>query len=181
MEHIVRQLLEFGRGQNRQYRRTRMGDLATAAAAALEQPFSAAGATLELQPCEPDPELYVDPIRLEQVLVNLLRNALQAGAGAVRVSWRPGDAGGLQLLVDDDGPGVPAESRKRLFEPFYTTKAVGEGTGLGLAVVHGIITEHGGQVQVEDSPLGGARFRVQFPLNAQRRDDVAEEITDGKS
>ncbi len=181
MEHIVRQLLEFGRGQNRQYRRTRMGDLATAAAAALEQPFSDAGATLELQPCEPDPELYVDPIRLEQVLVNLLRNALQAGAGAVRVSWRPGDAGGLQLLVDDDGPGVPAESRKRLFEPFYTTKAVGEGTGLGLAVVHGIITEHGGQVQVEDSPLGGARFRVQFPLNAQRRDDVAEEITDGKS
>lgn len=180
MEHIVRQLLEFGRGQNRQYRRTRMGDLASAAASALEQPFRDDGAQLELRPCDPDPELFVDPIRLEQVLVNLLRNALQAGAGRIRISWRADADGLLELSVDDDGPGVPDDIRKRLFEPFFTTKAVGDGTGLGLAVVHGIITEHGGQIRVEDSPLGGARFIIRLPLNAQQPESSAEEITDGE-
>lgn len=180
MEHIVRQLLEFGRSQNRQYRRTRMGDLAAAAASALEQPLQDAGATLELTPCEPDPELFVDPIRLEQVLVNLLRNALQAGAGQIHVSWRPQDENSLELQVDDDGPGVPDAIRKRLFEPFFTTKAVGEGTGLGLAVVHGIITEHGGEIHVDESPWGGARFKVRLPLKAQRHAEVAGESTDGE-
>ncbi|MFZ5482468.1 MAG: sensor histidine kinase [Myxococcota bacterium] len=95
---------------------------------------------------------------IEQVAFNLLRNAVQAARGKVRV--RTGDFG---LVVEDDGPGIAPEHLPRLFEPFFTTKAPGEGTGLGLAVVHGIVADHGGTVHVENRAEGGARFVVQLP------------------
>ena len=66
------------------------------------------------------------------------------------------------LVVDDNGPGIPAHVQARLFEPFFTTKA--SGSGLGLSIVHAIVTQHGGTIAVEDGPLGGARFTVQLPV-----------------
>lgn len=162
MEHIVRQLLDFGRGANRQYRRTSAGDLAVAASAATEQEFLQRNVDLELVGERPGPELYVDPVRVEQVLVNLFRNAAQSGAGKVRVGWVEEDDT-VCFTVNDDGPGVPEDMRDRLFEPFFTTKSVGEGTGLGLAVVHGIVTEHGGDIRFVDGALGGAGVTVRFP------------------
>ena len=99
-----------------------------------------------------------DPHALEQVAYNLLRNAIHAARGVVRV--RTGPEG---LVVEDDGPGVAPEHLQRLFEPFFTTKAPGEGTGLGLAVVHGIVTEHGGRITAENLPGAGARFVVSIP------------------
>jgi two-component system, NtrC family, sensor histidine kinase HydH len=86
----------------------------------------------------------------------------------VRVSCRPVAAPGeadqpelVEIAVDDDGLGVPPESRDRIFEPFFTTKA--RGSGLGLSIVHAIVTQHGGTITVEDSPDGGARFAVRLP------------------
>ncbi|MCC5812294.1 MAG: two-component sensor histidine kinase [Ectothiorhodospiraceae bacterium] len=180
MEHIVRQLLEFGRGQNRQYRRTRMTDLVEAASSALEQPFNERGVQLQVMPAVPDPDLLADPVRLEQVLVNLMKNAMQAGATQLEVSWVVSADDSITVVVDDDGPGVPASIRERLFEPFFTTKSVGEGTGLGLAVVHGIIAEHGGQVEVQESPMGGARFAIRLPVNPAEESNApsAEEGAD---
>jgi len=167
LEHIVRQLLDFGRGANRQYRRTRAGDLAVAAGQALGQEFTNRGVVLELQGRRPGAAFFVDPVRVEQVLVNLLRNAAQSGARRVRLSWGAGTRPGMVLFaVDDDGPGVPDAIRDRLFEPFFTTKSVGEGTGLGLAVVHGIVTEHGGDIRFTASALGGAGVEVMFPEQA---------------
>jgi signal transduction histidine kinase len=85
--------------------------------------------------------------------------------GLVRVSCRaaaePGNDPSVEVVVDDDGSGVPPESRDRIFEPFFTTKA--KGSGLGLSIVHAIVTQHGGQLRVEDSPEGGARFVVSLP------------------
>lgn len=176
MEHIVRQLLEFGRSANRSFRWTRIGDLAAAATASLDDSLRAANAEVELPQGRADVALCGDPVRLEQVLVNLLSNALQAGARHVRVDWDDNDP--LTLWVDDDGPGIPADVRERLFEPFFTTRAVGDGTGLGLAVVHGIITEHGGRVTAADSPYGGARFRIVLPRDARDSHDV-DEVNDG--
>jgi signal transduction histidine kinase len=109
-----------------------------------------------------------DEERLRQVLVNLGLNALQAvqDGGLVRVSSRPGPPGPrgeatVDVVVDDDGRGVPPESRDRIFEPFFTTKA--RGSGLGLSIVHAIVTQHGGKIWVEDSPEAGARFVVTLP------------------
>ncbi len=103
--------------------------------------------------------------------MNLGLNAIEAVShgGLVRVSCRleppdPDRAGagpGVAIRIDDDGSGVPPESRDRIFEPFFTTKA--RGSGLGLSIVHAIVTQHGGRIQVEDSPEGGARFVLVLP------------------
>ncbi|MDN3516186.1 HAMP domain-containing sensor histidine kinase [Aquisalimonas lutea] len=178
MEHIVRQLLEFGRSANRQFRWTRVGDLVRAAVASLEDVIREHGVTVVPADRAPEAELHVDPVRIEQVLVNLVRNAIQAGAQCVRLRW-DADEERVCLCVDDDGPGVADDNRERLFEPFYTTRSVGEGTGLGLAVVHGIVTEHGGTIAVDDSPEGGARFRVILPRQADGADATRQRSDHG--
>lgn len=107
-----------------------------------------------------------DAAQMKQVLLNLVRNAIEAiagaerGGGRVQLSAEPAP-GALVFTVDDDGPGVPPEERDRLFTPFHTTKA--HGTGLGLAVSYAIVQLHGGSISVDDSPLGGARFRCLLP------------------
>jgi signal transduction histidine kinase len=120
---------------------------------------------------DPVPPVAGDEERLRQVLVNLGLNALEAveDGGLVRVSCHvvpagaDGEASAAQVAihVDDDGAGVPVETRDRIFEPFFTTKA--EGSGLGLSIVHAIVAQHGGRIRVEESPEGGARFALLLP------------------
>ena len=111
------------------------------------------------------PEIVADAGQLHQVLVNLVVNAIQAmpGGGILTITTeRSGEA--VALTVEDTGVGMSADVLSRAFVPFFTTKAVGEGTGLGLSVVHGIVTAHGGRIDVESKPGRGTRFRVQLPI-----------------
>lgn len=115
------------------------------------------------------PELHGNANQLLQALLNLVRNAEQAVATlpperrAIVVRARV--AGGtLVLEVADRGPGVPVALRGRLFEPFYSTKPAGDGTGLGLTVVQAVAAGHGGRVEVDDTPGGGATLRMVLPL-----------------
>ena len=109
--------------------------------------------------------------QISQVVLNLLVNAIQAieatgreQGGRIEVATRPvGDYYAIE--VADDGCGIDPESIPRLFDPFYTTKPVGEGTGLGLSITHGIVTGHGGKIEVESAPGQGTRFRVLLPMN----------------
>lgn len=108
------------------------------------------------------------PTRFEQVVVNLLVNAAQAIPVAqkdarVHVTLGVASDGWVQLQVADNGPGVPAEARTRLFTPFFTTKPEGQGTGLGLSVVADIVRAAGGRIDYEPTPGGGATFRVLLP------------------
>jgi signal transduction histidine kinase len=98
-----------------------------------------------------------------QVLLNLLLNAADAcaGGGRITVSAAPSDLG-VRLVVQDDGPGVAPEVRERLFEPFVTTKDIGKGTGLGLAVCRGLVEAAGGTLALDPTPQG-ARFVVDLP------------------
>jgi two-component system, NtrC family, sensor histidine kinase PilS len=107
---------------------------------------------------------------MEQVFLNLLLNAVQAMAagGRLRVSVirRCLESSGDEMIgiaVDDTGSGVPLELRERVFEPFFTTKHEMHGTGLGLSICQGLMRSHGGEIAIEDSPLGGARFIVWLP------------------
>jgi len=111
------------------------------------------------------PPVVADADQLRQVLVNLLLNAVQAmeGEGELAVDLFA-DGGCAVIQVDDSGPGVPAGLRERIFEPFFSTKAKGEGTGLGLSVCRKLVEDQGGRLSVGDSPAGGARFRLELPL-----------------
>jgi PAS domain S-box-containing protein len=119
------------------------------------------------------PKLECVPTQISQVILNLLVNAVQAieeahpsGGGRLRIHLDE-DAGRQFLEILDNGPGVPPEAMPRLFDPFFTTKPVGEGTGLGLAISHGIITGHGGDIEVESTPGEGTTFRVILPVKAR--------------
>jgi two-component system NtrC family sensor kinase len=106
-----------------------------------------------------------DESQLEQVFLDLINNARQAmlpGGGTLTLSTEAVD-GSVRVAVADTGPGVPAEIADRIFEPFFSTREVGAGAGLGLAIVYGIVSEHGGRVWVERSPSGGAQFVVELP------------------
>jgi signal transduction histidine kinase len=105
-----------------------------------------------------------DPERLQQVFLNLFLNAADAmpSGGELRVSLRPhGDE--VEVRVADTGHGIPAGDVGRVFEPFYTTKAAGEGSGLGLSVVQGIVSDHNGAIDVTRSDERGTEFRVLLP------------------
>jgi C4-dicarboxylate-specific signal transduction histidine kinase len=108
-----------------------------------------------------------NPIQLEQVMLNLLTNARDALADfsprAIYVSTRI-QAGSLQLVVRDTGPGIPPGLEQRIFDPFFTTKEVGAGTGLGLSITYGIIKDHSGSISVESRPGEGAVFLIKLPL-----------------
>jgi signal transduction histidine kinase len=98
---------------------------------------------------------------MHQAMLNLLRNAVDAGATAIALSAHVED-GMVVLGVRDNGPGIPDESIDRIFNPFFTTRDTG--TGLGLAIVHRIIDAHGGAIRVSNSPQGGARFELVLPM-----------------
>ncbi|WP_407951154.1 ATP-binding protein [Permianibacter fluminis] len=109
----------------------------------------------------------VDNRLFNRALTNLVRNAACFAQRSVEVSLsRRGDQ--FCLIVDDDGPGVPPEQRDRIFEPFArldpSRSRDSGGAGLGLAIVRGISERHGGEISVDDSPLGGARFTLSWPL-----------------
>lgn len=111
------------------------------------------------------PEITADPSQLYQVLVNLVVNAIQAipKGGKLTIQTITGN-GYVSLIVEDTGIGMSEDILKQIFIPFFTTKGVGEGTGLGLPVVHGIVTAHGGTISVESVVNQGSRFEVKLPL-----------------
>ena len=111
------------------------------------------------------PKITADASQLRQVFVNLAVNAIQAmpGGGTLRVTTRR-SGNGVALSVEDNGIGMSEQVLKKVFIPFFTTKDVNEGTGLGLPVVHGIVTSHGGTIRVDSSPGQGARFDVELPI-----------------
>ncbi len=123
--------------------------------------------TVETIVAHPLPELTASPDRLLQALLNLLLNARHALAGreapCIVVACRPLGDGGAEIQVSDNGPGIPAEIRERVFDPFFTTRAPGEGTGLGLSIAFEIVQEHGGELSLDASPQGGARFTIRLP------------------
>jgi signal transduction histidine kinase len=124
------------------------------------------------------PEVPGDPDQIQQVCLNLIMNAIHAmpAGGKLRVATERmvRRKGGLDLappaeyaalIIADSGPGIPPADREKIFEPFFTTKDAGQGTGLGLAVSHGIVKDHDGWIEVDSPAAGGAEFRVYLPID----------------
>jgi PAS domain S-box-containing protein len=178
-KELIQQMLAFSRAQKGKPRAVSLAPLAEEAVKLLG---SSLPATVELRTAlEQDlPAVMIDPVQVEQILLNLCINARDAmdGAGKITVGVRlaaqgatprcaschkPADGRYVELAVADSGPGIAPPVLERMFEPFFSTKEVGRGSGMGLAMVHGIVHEHGGHVVVETAPGKGATFRVLLP------------------
>jgi len=118
------------------------------------------------------PEITADPSQIRQVLINLAVNAIQAmpNSGTLTIGTQA-ENDRVILTVQDTGVGMTRDVLRQLFIPFFTTKDVHEGTGLGLPVVHGIVTSHGGKIHVESAPGEGARFEIRFPVPDRSQDN----------
>jgi PAS domain S-box-containing protein len=114
------------------------------------------------------PNITANELKLSQVVVNLLTNAVQALTGEredneIRVSTWTDEEGGAVIEVEDNGRGMTEDVRSSVFEPFFTTKAAGHGTGLGLSICRNIVKGLGGEITVDSAPAKGSRFRVRLP------------------
>ncbi len=174
-EDLTRQLLAFSKGQFSEPELVRVNDAARALRSILNQ-LVGDRITLETNLADDVPNVMVDPGQLDQVLTNLVINARDALPGGGKIVIRTaravikerspnGLAAGVHvaLSVADDGQGMPEDVRKRVFEPYFTTKIERGGTGLGLASVHGIITQAGGVIEVESQEGVGTTFTIHFP------------------
>ena len=131
--------------------------------------LSAHGITLQSQLTAQLPRVTLSQAHLEQILINLLTNARQALDSVDQptkvIALTASQEGNMVTLrVEDNGPGIAPEIRSQLFDPFFTTKAPGEGSGLGLSIVHGLVTEAGGDISVAEGVAGGTAFLVQLPV-----------------
>lgn len=136
------------------------------------QAYTAAGQPEErfrVEVEDPLPDLWADPDKIDQVLGNLLENAVRHGAGTVTIAVSPAltkaRTEGTAVTVSDEGPGIPEESMSRVFTRFWRGSKRG-GTGLGLYIVKGIVEAHGGTITVERAVRGGAQFRFTLPVGA---------------
>jgi signal transduction histidine kinase len=162
---VIKKMLVFARQISPQKKEVHLNQVVEEGLSFFESRCAREG--IEMIPSlHPDlPVISVDPVQLNQVVVNLVLNALQAMPRGGRLTVKTLMSGDhIFLIIEDTGIGMSKEVLKRIFTPFFTTKDVGQGTGLGLPVVHGIITSHGGSIHVESKVGGGTRFEIQLPV-----------------
>src|SRR5262249_36314268 len=134
-------------------------EIAHGAVRMLREQAAGLGVEMAVLTSEPVPAL-LDPTQIERAMINVIKNAVEAARQRVWVEIAR-SARGVELVIDDDGPGISAEARPQLFVPFFTTKPAG--SGIGLALVRQIVLGHGGSVDVEARPGGGTRIRIALP------------------
>jgi len=162
---VVKDLLAFARRSEPQSAPLDLNGVVGRTLRMRQYQFNEASVRVEAELAADLPSVIGDARQLQQVCLNLLTNAVQAmspGGGVLRVrTYQANDL--VRLEVMDTGPGIPVDARAHIFEPFFTTKKEGEGTGLGLSVSYGIVTTHGGAIEVVATGPAGTTFRVTLP------------------
>lgn len=179
---IIQRLLDFSRRKvgAPELERVNMNAIALSTMEFLESKLATASVKHRLVRAEGLPALRGNPDQVQQVLMNLILNAIEAmkGGGSLQVETdlvtrrRPGlevapEQRMVVVTVTDTGEGIPQEEREKIFEPFYSSKTRDGGTGLGLAVVHGIVKEHDGWIEVRSPDEGGTEFGVYLPAEEE--------------
>jgi two-component system NtrC family sensor kinase len=166
---VVRRLLDFSRQGERIRARADLNEVVNDVIALTRHLILTNDVILKLELNDTLPWISIDTNQMKQVLLNLIHNALQAmkGGGELHVSTYPARREGrdwIIMSVRDSGTGIPLEDQNRIFEPFFTTKGDRGGTGLGLSVTYGIVTDHGGSIEISSMPGNGSTFDVWLPL-----------------
>jgi two-component system NtrC family sensor kinase len=161
---ITNGLLDFSRPRGGEYQLINLGDIILSAVRLLSHQQRAQGIDFLIEAPEKVPPISGDAVQLQQAVIALATNAIDAmpDGGALKFVTR---ANGRTVTVEvsDTGIGIPPENATKIFEPFFTTKEVGKGTGLGLAVCYGILTEHGGSLDVQSTVGVGTTFTISLP------------------
>jgi signal transduction histidine kinase len=166
---VVRRLLDFARQSESTRARASLNEIVDDVVALSRHLIHNNGVDLTVKLDKALPWVVMDGNQMKQVLLNLVHNALQAmpKGGSLEVATKVGYRNNREwgvILVRDTGMGIPQPEQARIFEPFFTTKGDQGGTGLGLSVTYGIVTDHGGQIDVESEPGSGSKFTVWLPL-----------------
>jgi signal transduction histidine kinase len=171
VERSISHLLRYAREEEMQVRTMRLGEVVEGALESFRDRLERSGIALEHEIAS-EGEMEGDPEKLRRVVINLVGNALDAleegGVRDARIDVAVGEnlAGNeVWLRVRDNGPGLDEETQRKMFRPFFTSKA--NGTGLGLAITRKLVDAHGGQIEVRSAPGEGAEFTVVFPRNGR--------------
>lgn len=181
-KEITHKLLSFARKTDSRIQDVRLNDLIEELIALAEQRAKYSKVTIHADLAPDLPTLRISQTEIQQVLLNLINNALDAmekKGSRLDISSRL-EEGHIIIEVADDGPGIPEANITRIFDPFFTTKPVGKGTGLGLAICYGIIKKMGGDIEVRSTLDEGTTFRVKIPIPEQKAGErvVSEETTE---
>jgi two-component system, cell cycle sensor histidine kinase and response regulator CckA len=196
---LVRQILTFGRQRETSKRVIRLEEVVTEAVALLRSTLSA-NVELVMSTAPDTPNVSADPTQVHQILLNLVTNAwhaLDGNGGRITISLSgtttnesaPSPPGAerpsrwARLEVSDNGHGMDAPTLERIFDPFFTTKEAGEGTGLGLSVVHGIVKDHVGTIRVDSTRGKGTTFEILLPgvdAEPERAPPTTTRLPDGR-
>jgi len=163
---IVKDLLEFARQSEPEMRMLNVNDVLAKALAVITHPAEMQNVRMLTYLSPELPDIRGDSNKLEQVFVNIIVNALQAmpAGGELTAHTRmTTDAGFVEIEISDTGCGIPEEHLSKLFDPFFSTKRTGEGTGLGLSVTLGIIERHNGTIEVKSKVGEGSTFTIRLP------------------
>ncbi len=168
---LIQTLMNFARPQRETPHMLRVEDVADRALGLIAETARGRGIVIE-RAFGDTSRVPAQSERLERALLDLFVNACDAMAqgGVLRVATRPLDAG-VEIRVDDTGTGIAPDALARIFEPFYTTKPRGKGTGLGLLVTRGIVADHGGTIDVESELGKGTSFRIWLPREREAGED----------
>ncbi len=166
---VVRRLLDFARQSESTRARASLNEVVDDVVALSRHLIHTSGVELKINLDSELPWAMVDANQIKQVLLNLVHNALQAmpNGGQMEIGTCQdlrNERNWAKITVMDTGVGIPQTEQNRIFEPFFTTKGDQGGTGLGLSVTYGIVTDHGGQIEVESEPDKGSKFTVWLPL-----------------
>ncbi|WP_299850174.1 ATP-binding protein [uncultured Roseovarius sp.] len=170
---IVKTFLTMARQQPARMQRVDINEIIQTAVDVARYGDKGAGVEMEARLAAGLPKICADPDQITQVFINLILNAEQAmrdsatGSGITVSTKATKDGQGIEITVEDDGPGIPENLRSRVFEPFFTTKDVGEGTGIGLALCHRIVQSHNGRITLSSGSGEGSRFRIFLPLEIE--------------
>jgi two-component system NtrC family sensor kinase len=170
-KQITHKLLSFARKTDPELRKVHLNELIEEVVALSEQRIKYSNVKLNLNLAQHLPEVYASPAEFEQVLLNLVNNALDAmtpDGGILEITTRV-DGGHVVVDVADSGQGIPKANLGRIFDPFFTTKPVGRGTGLGLSICYGIIKKMDGEISVNSAVGLGTTFHVRLPLTPEAR------------